>query len=53
MRVRSTLTSLDSMTVEITVTRQFRIRMWLGLKLIRLGVWVTGAACEVTVDDPA
>lgn len=41
------MASLEGMTVTVTLTRGLRARMWLGVLLIRLGVWVTGAKCKV------
>lgn len=35
------------LTVEVLVTRQFRIRMWIALKLITFAWWLTGGRVEI------
>lgn len=35
------------MTVKITGMRQWKLRVWLGLLLVRCGVCITGAQCTV------
>lgn len=37
------------MTVAIKTTKQFRLRLWLAVQLIRLAGYVLG--CEIAVED--
>lgn len=37
------------LTVTVVTTKQLRLRMWLGTRLIMLGGWVMG--CDIRVDD--
>lgn len=37
------------MSVTVAMTRQFRLRVWLALKLIRLATWILG--CGLKVED--
>jgi hypothetical protein len=39
------------MTLKVTVTREFRLRLWLGLALIKLGAKVTGMNVNVQKID--
>lgn len=41
------LRKLDRVTFHVKLSRELRFRLWLGLGLIKLGVWVTGARCEI------
>lgn len=44
---------IQSLTVKIHVHRSpgFSLRYWLGLQLMKTGVWMTGMACEVDTSD--
>jgi hypothetical protein len=37
-------------TVKVKLTREFKVRMWLALRVIALGVWISGASFEVNDD---
>ena len=41
------LRTLDNITVTVTVTRELRLRMWIGLALIKAGVRVMGCGLHV------
>lgn len=43
------LSANDVLTVETHFTKQFHIRLWVGLELIRLASWVMG--CSVRFED--
>ncbi len=40
------LTNNATVVVTVTASREYRARVWLGLRLIRLGVWITGMGFE-------
>jgi hypothetical protein len=42
---------LATMTITVTMPRIFRFRVWLGLRLIKLGARVTGVGFEVVRGD--
>lgn len=45
------ITKLEHVTVQVKVTREFRFRMWLGLKLMSLAVRVMGCGLKVESED--
>lgn len=47
-----TLKKLDHVTLTVTVrvSREFRVRQWISLRLIRLAGWVMGFGVEVKAE---
>jgi len=42
---------LESATVTFRVTRQFRLRLWLGLLLMKVAVRIMGGSPEIIKDE--
>lgn len=38
---------LETLTLEIRLSRVFVFRIWLGIRLLHLGMWVIGGRAEV------
>ncbi len=51
MKPEITINSLSGTTFHVRVTRQFRVRMAVGLWLMRLAARVMGAKCEVSREE--
>lgn len=47
MEPKVTITKLEDAVITVTVSRQFRWRMWLALRLISLGVRISGAELKI------
>jgi len=47
--VNATITDrdLETLTLEIRLSRVFVFRIWLGVALLHLGMWVIGGRAEV------
>jgi len=41
------MTCTATVRVPVVVTREFRVRAWIALHLIALGVWIAGASFNV------
>ena len=46
------LSSDSTMTVELAISKEFRIRLAIATKLIELSAWVLGCGSEVLRVDP-
>ena len=42
---------LDSMVIEVVVSREFKLRMRLGVLLVRLAAWVMGSDFELKREE--
>lgn len=42
---------LQHLHVQIRLKRVFVLRIWLGVRLMKLAVWVIGGRAEVAVED--
>lgn len=41
----------DTLTIEVTVTREFKLRIWLAVHLIRLACAIAGCGIAVTAGE--
>jgi hypothetical protein len=45
------LRAQQEVVVKLRLSRVFVFRIWLGVKLLRFGVWVIGGRAEVVLED--
>ncbi len=38
---------MDRLTMTVRLTKELRLRVWLGVRLLRLAQWVTGGRIEI------
>ncbi len=45
------ITSLRGVTMNITIARQLRVRVWIAIRLIRFAAWMCGMGIRVREED--
>jgi hypothetical protein len=41
---------IENLVIDLHVTREFRLRVWLATQLVRLAAWTLGGRCNVSAD---
>jgi hypothetical protein len=41
---------MPALQISVKFTRGFRLRVLMGVRLMRLGAWIMGSACDVEIE---